>query len=122
MALNTYHTSFGKFPPSSVWRNSNGAFDPSQVESSNKGSLYYENWVILILPQLDQLNLRQAFGTVNLGSITGLIVMIHHMCGGLGAWIGAAIFDARGGYDAAFGVMFGSCVLACLLTLALARR
>jgi len=64
LALNTYHTSFGKFPPSSVWRNSSGALDPSQVESSNKGSLYYENWVILILPQMDQMNLRQAFGTV----------------------------------------------------------
>ena len=39
---------------------------------------------------------REAFGMENLGSITGLIVMIHHMCGGLGAWIGAALFDANG--------------------------
>ena len=38
--------------------------------------------------------------------------MIHHMCGGLGAWIGAAIFDASGGYDAAFAVMLASSVLA----------
>ena len=45
---------------------------------------------------------RQAFGTANLGAITGLIVMVHHMCGGLGAWIGAAMFDATGGYDGAF--------------------
>ena len=65
---------------------------------------------------------RDAFGMANLGAITGLIVMIHHMCGGLGAWIGAAIFDARGGYDAAFAVMFVSSVLACLLTSALARK
>jgi predicted MFS family arabinose efflux permease len=65
---------------------------------------------------------RDAFGMVNLGAITGLIVMIHHMCGGLGAWIGAAVFDASGGYDAAFGVMLASSLLACLLTLALARR
>jgi hypothetical protein len=48
---------------------------------------------------------RDAFGTANLGAISGLIVMIHHMCGGLGAWIGAAVFDARGGYDVAFAVM-----------------
>src|SRR5204863_220031 len=48
------------------------------------------------------------FGTANLGAISGLIVMIHHMCGGLGAWIGAAVFDARGGYDVAFAVMAAS--------------
>jgi predicted MFS family arabinose efflux permease len=58
----------------------------------------------------------------NLGAITGLIVMIHHMCGGLGAWIGAALFDAQGGYDSAFALMFASSVLACLLTLALSRK
>jgi predicted MFS family arabinose efflux permease len=65
---------------------------------------------------------REAFGMVNLGSITGLIVMIHHMCGGLGAWVGAAIFDASGGYDAAFAIMLASSVLACALTLGLARK
>ncbi len=64
---------------------------------------------------------REAFGTANLGAISGLIVMIHHMCGGLGAWIGAAIFDARGGYDAAFAVMMASAVLASVLTVRLAR-
>jgi predicted MFS family arabinose efflux permease len=65
---------------------------------------------------------RDAFGMINLGSITGLIVMIHHMCGGLGAWVGAAIFDASGGYDAAFAIMLASSVLACVLTLSLARK
>jgi predicted MFS family arabinose efflux permease len=64
---------------------------------------------------------RAAFGMGNLGSITGLIVMIHHMCGGLGAWIGAALFDATGSYDWAFGVMLASSFLACLLCAALAR-
>ena len=65
---------------------------------------------------------RDAFGTANLGAITGLIVMIHHMFGGLGAWIGAAIFDARGGYDIAFAVMAAAAMLASLLTLRLARK
>ena len=64
---------------------------------------------------------REVFGTANLGAISGLIVMIHHMCGGLGAWTGAAIFDARGGYDVAFAVMVASSVLACALTVRLAR-
>jgi predicted MFS family arabinose efflux permease len=65
---------------------------------------------------------RDAFGMRNLGSVTGLIVMIHHMCGGLGAWIGAALFDAQGGYDGAFAVMFASSIAALLLTLALSRK
>ena len=65
---------------------------------------------------------RAAFGMGNLGSITGLIVMIHHMCGGLGAWIGATLFDATGSYDWAFGVMLASSLLACLFCAAMARR
>ena len=62
LALNSYHTAYGKFPPSSVWR-SGGNFSTSGIESGNNGSTF-ENWVILILPQLDQMNLRQAF-TIN---------------------------------------------------------
>ena len=58
LALHNYHASFGKFPPSSVWRNSSGTFDASQCQVQNNGNLY-ENWVILILPQLEQVNLRQ---------------------------------------------------------------
>jgi predicted MFS family arabinose efflux permease len=65
---------------------------------------------------------RQAFGTANLGAITGLVVMIHHMCGGLGAWIGAALFDGSGTYDGAFIVMTSASVLAGLLTISLARK
>ena len=65
---------------------------------------------------------RDAFGTANLGAITGLIVMVHHMCGGLGAWLGAVIFDASGGYDAAFAAMLASSILAGLLTVRVARK
>ena len=65
---------------------------------------------------------RDAFGFVSLGSISGLIVMIHHMCGGLGAWIGAALFDARGDYAWAFALMLISSVLACLVSVALRRK
>ncbi len=59
LALNSYHTAYGKFPPSSVWRNSSGAYDVTQVETKNSQYLY-ENWVILILPQMDQNPLRQS--------------------------------------------------------------
>jgi prepilin-type N-terminal cleavage/methylation domain-containing protein/prepilin-type processing-associated H-X9-DG protein len=59
LALNSYHTSFKIFPPSSVWR-SNGKLDLSSINNSNNSQLA-ENWVILILPQLEQINLLNSF-------------------------------------------------------------
>ena len=59
LALMTYHTSYGLFPPSSVWRVS-GALSSTNVEAGNTSTLN-ENWAILILPQIDQQNLRQSF-------------------------------------------------------------
>jgi prepilin-type N-terminal cleavage/methylation domain-containing protein/prepilin-type processing-associated H-X9-DG protein len=69
LALVAYHTSFGIFPPSSVWRN-NGALDTSQVNlQSGNTPNRWENWVILILPQMDNANLRQTFVTDASGNI-----------------------------------------------------
>jgi prepilin-type N-terminal cleavage/methylation domain-containing protein/prepilin-type processing-associated H-X9-DG protein len=62
MALNQYHTAFKIFPPCSVWRNTAGKLDASQIDfQSQHGSNLWENWVILILPQLEQQNLRNVF-------------------------------------------------------------
>ena len=54
-----------------------------------------------------------------LGTVTGLITMIHHSAGGLGALVGGTIFDAQGSYDAAFILMLVLSVVALGLTLAL---
>jgi prepilin-type N-terminal cleavage/methylation domain-containing protein/prepilin-type processing-associated H-X9-DG protein len=59
LALHSYHNAFKIFPPSSVWK-TNGKVDPNRVAQSNDAGLA-ENWVILILPQLDQQNLRNSF-------------------------------------------------------------
>ncbi len=64
---------------------------------------------------------RQTFGTAHLGGLSGLVVMVHHMCGGLGALIGAVVFDAQGHYDTAFALMLGLSLLAAALTFALRR-
>lgn len=48
---------------------------------------------------------RNSFGVVHLGAISGLIVMLHHMSGGAGAYVGAAIFDHDGAYDTVFFLM-----------------
>lgn len=65
---------------------------------------------------------RDAFGTRNIGALAGLITMIHHMAGGLGAITGAAWFDMYGSYDAVLGLLAALSALAILLTLPLARR
>lgn len=55
---------------------------------------------------------REAFGMRNLGLFTGLITMIHHIAGGLGAWAGAVWFDSVGNYQVILAVMLASSLVA----------
>ncbi len=64
---------------------------------------------------------RNAFGTRNLGALTGIVTMVHQFSGGLGAWSGAAIFDADGSYDTSFAIMLGCSMAALLLSFTLRR-
>ena len=57
-----------------------------------------------------------------LGTVTGLITMVHHSAGGLGALVGGAIFDAYGAYDGAFVLMLVLSAIALALSMALLRR
>src|SRR4029077_12655662 len=75
----------------------------------------------LVTAPLTAVFVRESFGTKNLGALTGLITMVHQVFGGVGAYAGAAIFDATGGYDAAFIAMLVSAVAALALTLMLRR-
>jgi hypothetical protein len=45
--------------------------------------------------------------------------MVHQIFGGIGAYLGAAVFDATGTYDIAFSMMLAVSLLALLLTLLL---
>ncbi len=65
---------------------------------------------------------RDAFGMKNLGALTGLITMAHHIFGGLGAYLGARIFDATGTYDSAFVIMLIASIVAVLATFGLRRH
>ena len=56
------------------------------------------------------------FGTARLGSVSGLINMSHQIAGGLGAVVGAVIFDATGSYDPAFFLMLGLSVVGAVAT------
>jgi len=66
LALQLYHTSYGIFPPSSVWR-VNGVLSTAQIEATNNAKLW-ENWVILILPQMEQINVYKTFALPISGS------------------------------------------------------
>ena len=61
----------------------------------------------------------ESFGTRHLGALSGLITMVHHIFGGIGAYLGAAVFDATGSYDIAFSIMLAVSLLALLLSLLL---
>jgi len=75
----------------------------------------------LITAPLAVIFVRESFGTKNLGALTGLITMVHHILGGIGAYMGARIFDATSGYDIAFVIMLVTSAVALVLTLALRR-
>ncbi|MFM1813370.1 MAG: hypothetical protein RLZ98_65 [Pseudomonadota bacterium] len=64
---------------------------------------------------------RDHFGTRNLGAISGLITMVHHIAGGIGTYIGGVLFDRSGNYDTVFWTMAALSLLAMAASLALTR-
>ncbi|MDO9411310.1 MAG: MFS transporter [Pseudolabrys sp.] len=70
---------------------------------------------LMVTAPLTAIFVSQYFGTRHLGALTGLITMVHHVFGGFGAYLGAAVFDSTGTYNIAFVVMFASSVLAVAL-------
>ena len=65
---------------------------------------------------------REVGGLALLGTVSGLITMVHHVAGGVGAFAGASVFDAYGSYTYAFVAMLVLSVIALALSLVLARR
>ncbi len=65
---------------------------------------------------------REVAGLALLGTVSGLITMVHHGAGGVGALAGASVFDTYGSYTNAFAAMLGLSVIAVVLSAFLARR
>ena len=65
---------------------------------------------------------REVAGLALLGTVSGLITMVHHATGGIGALAGASVFDTYGSYTNAFAAMFVLSVIAVVLSGFLARR
>lgn len=76
----------------------------------------------LVTAPLTVVFVSESFGMRHLGAIAGLVTMVHQICGGLGAWLGAAVFDARGNYDTALTLLLVLSLVAMVLTLLLRRR
>ncbi|MCH7786792.1 MAG: MFS transporter [Chloroflexi bacterium] len=64
-------------------------------------------FTFLITAPLTIVFVGNIFGTARLGTISGVINMSHQISGGLGAFVGAFIFDTWGSYDRAFVLMLG---------------
>ena len=65
---------------------------------------------------------REVAGLALLGTVSGLITMVHHATGGIGALAGASVFDTYGSYTNAFAAMLVLSVVAVVLSAFLARR
>ncbi len=63
----------------------------------------------------------QIFGQRHLGTVTGILSMVHQICGGVGAYVGASLFDHTGSYDRAFLVALGMALAAIVLSALLHR-
>ena len=75
----------------------------------------------LVTAPLTVVFVSESFGARHLGALTGLITMVHQVCGGVGAYLGAAVFDHSGSYDVAFAIMGAVSLVAVVLTLILRR-
>jgi len=75
----------------------------------------------LVTAPMTVLFVRQSFGSRNLGGMTGLVTMVHQTCGGLGALVGARIFDETGRYHLAFALMLALSAIAAALSFTLER-
>lgn len=75
----------------------------------------------LVIAPLTMVFVAESFGMRHLGALTGFITMVHQVFGGLGAYLGAVLFDSTQSYDAAFATMLAATMVALVLTLLLAR-
>jgi MFS family permease len=64
---------------------------------------------------------RKYFGTAHLGMLTGIVAMVHHGAGGLGAYAGGIVYDVFGNYQVIFQIMLMVSFAALLMTWQLSR-
>ncbi|MEJ2624313.1 MAG: MFS transporter [Pseudolabrys sp.] len=93
--------------------------DQSPVSVAVFALVFVATFLVTVPPTV--VFVSQSFGTRHLGALTGLITMVHQICGGPGAYFGAALFDETGNYHAAFATMLALSLIALVVTLLLKR-
>ena len=95
-------------------------FDQSTASIMVFGLFY--GFTNLITAPLTVVFVGNIFGVARLGTLAGVIVMVHQFSGGFGAFLGAWIFDNRGSYDDAFKLMLILSLVAVILTYMVRER
>lgn len=96
------------------------ALDPSPVPIAIFALVFGATF--LVTAPLTVLFVRDAFGTRHLGTLTGLVTMVHQIFGALGAYGGALLFDRTGSYHAALVALLAASAVGLVLGLALRTR
>ena len=74
-------------------------------------------FTFLITAPLTTTLMGRMYGFASIGLLTGFITTVHHLGGGLWAYLGGAVYDATGGYDVAMAVSAGASAVALVCTL-----
>ena len=81
-------------------------------------SLLYGSTFLITAP-LVAIYAKQIFGSKLMGLTGGIIIMVHQLLGGLGAVLGAVIFDNLGSYNLAFIISLAAAIVAVLISMKL---
>ncbi len=74
-------------------------------------------FTLLVTAPLTPTLVGALYGVTHIGFISGFIVTVHMMGGGLWAYLGGVVFDSTGDYDLSFAVSAGMAALALVCTL-----
>ncbi|MDA1188508.1 MAG: MFS transporter [Chloroflexi bacterium] len=75
----------------------------------------------LITAPLVMVYAARVFGRAHLGTVAGLISLVHQLCGGLGAFVGGWFYDQALNYDGVFVVVLVLSAVAVPVTLAIGK-
>ncbi len=66
--------------------------------------------------------LHHLYGATHLGELTGMIMLLHSLAGGIGGYIGGLIFDQTGSYQPAFTFALLLTIIATIASLAIREK
>ena len=74
-------------------------------------------FTFLVTAPLTTTLMGRLYGFAHIGLLGGFITTVHHVGGGIWAYLGGAVYDATGGYAPAMAISAGASAVALVLTL-----